>query len=241
MSYREEARNYLRKYMSTRNTEDFERAFVKYQSLIYSKADGEPMSGDFLNHGLLMDLHSQYYVNEAVRYYNEVINKDESARGEEYYQAHRALIILLSRNNRSHENIDRYKAMVKAEPDNWRAYQLLSKAYYWARQYDDAWLAMEAALKFEQESSELLSEAGEVLRALARYDEAIEYYDKSHALNHNDASSLFGKASMYQEMGKYAESIATWEKVIEWYDTHGFGEDEMKMPRAQIELIKKLM
>jgi|GEM_PF-2806606 Putative Zn-dependent protease, contains TPR repeats len=234
------AESALRAYESTGDSSDFEMAASFYELVASPNNDIEYTSKDRLNRAYLMDLHSNDYVKWAIELYNEVIKNDEEIRSEEYYKAHNQLTALLARNNRNHENINRYKKMLAKEPDNWHVYQLLYNSYFAAKQYDDAWLTIEAGLKLEPDNAFLLSEAGNALKAVGRYDEAIESFTRSHELNPDDAGPLYGKACLYMETLKHEEALAAWEYVVEWLEERGFNY-EMEWPKREIENLEKII
>jgi tetratricopeptide (TPR) repeat protein len=237
MGYRNETDRLCGIYESSGKLDDYIKANKAFEALI---AGGNYTSEDMLSFARLQDSHSVYYVKKAIELYNKVIKDEETVRSHVYYNAHYQLITLLARNNRSHESIDRYKKMIKEEPTDYHAYSLLESAYFWAKQYDDAWLVLEAALKLEPNDAALLSEAGYVLKAIGRYEEAIDFFNKSFAQNPENASTLYGKACLYMDIGKYKESIKAWEDVIEWCKKHGFGE-ETDWPKREIEKLQKLI
>lgn len=237
MGYRNETDRLCAVYGVSGKLEDYLEANKAFEELI---ASGNYTSEDMLSFARLQDSHSVYYVKKAIELYNKVIKDEETIRSHVYYKAHYQLIILLARNNRSHESIDRYKKMVADEPSEYHAYSLLENAYFWAKQHDDAWLVMETALKLEPNDAALLSEAGYVLKAIGRYEEAIDFFDKSFALDSENASTLYGKACLYMDIGKFIESIRAWEDVIEWCNTHGFVE-ETEWPKREIERLQKLV
>ncbi|MDF2686540.1 MAG: TPR-domain containing protein [Clostridia bacterium] len=234
MPYKHDADRLASQYESSGKLEDYIAANEAYGKLINS---GMYTNDDLIWYAYLQDCHSSYYVKKAIELYNKAIDEGKNNHDASYYKAHCQLIVLLAKNNRSHESIERYKQMVRDEPGNWRAYQILSNAYFWAKQYDDAWLAIEAAMKFEPNNAGLLSEAGYVLKALGRYDEAIKLYDKSLALDNNDAGSLYGKACLYMDTNRNKEAITAWEDVVTWLEAHGYSV-ETDWPKREIEKLK---
>ncbi len=235
MGYRNDADRLFGIYGSSGKLEDYVAANKTYEKMIES---GNYSNQDLLEYALLQDYHSMYYVKKAIGLYNKIIENGKETRDDVYYKSQSQLIVLLARNNRSHESIDKYKQMVKDEPNNYRAYDLLHQAYFWAKQYDDAWLALEAAMKFEPNNAGLLSDAGYVCKALGRYDEAIDFYDKAFAINSDDASTLYGKACLFMDTGRDEEAIMAWQDVIDWNNSHGFSEAN-KWPETEIAKRKK--
>ena len=238
MGYKNEIEKLCGAYECSGKIEDYLAANEACEKLIES---GNYTNDEMVRYAYLQDNRSHYAAKKAIALYKQVIEKSMENRDISYYTANNQLIILLARNNRSHESIDKYKQMIKDEPNNYHAYWFLSQAYFWAKQYDDAWLAMEAALKFEPINASLLSEAGYIVKALGRYDEAIEFFDKSFSFDNETASTLYGKACLYMDTGKNAESIKAWEDVITWSNAHGFGEADVEWPKREIARLKTLL
>lgn len=225
-------------YENSNKIEDYNASYKAYEKHIES---GNYTNKELVEYAYLQDRHSENIAKKAISLYKQAIENSKANRESSYYKANNQLIILLSRNNRSYESIDMYKQMVKDEPDNYHSYSFLAQAYFWAKQYDDAWLALEAALKLEPNNAGLLSQAGYVVKALGRYDQTIEFFDKSFALDNENASTLYGKACLYMDIGRYAESIKAWEDVIKWSTEHGFDESYVEWPKNEIERIRKLI
>jgi len=237
MGYRNEIDRLVSIYESTSRLEDYMAANEACEKAIEI---GSYTNEDLLSYAYLQDIHSGYYVKKAIKLYNNVIERCKDKRDDTYYKAHGQLIALLSKINRSHESIDRYKKMVKEEPDNYQAYRLLCKAYCQADQYDDAWLAIEAAMKLEPDNAILLSETGYVCKALGRYDEAIDFFDKAFAKDSNNASALYGKACLYMDAGRNEEALKAWKDVVSWLEEHGYSEGTA-WPKAEIKRLEKLI
>jgi tetratricopeptide (TPR) repeat protein len=238
MNYKNEAVRLGYVFEATQKPEDYEMANNAFQELL---AGGDCTNEDVMSYAWLKELNARYYTQQARALYEKIIKDEEEGRSGTYYGAHRQLTVLLSKMDKNHLSIERYKKMVAEEPDNSQVYMLLEQAYFWARQYDDAWLVLEAALKLEPENTGFLSEAGYVLKALGRYDEAIAHYDKAVASTDNDASALYGKACLYMDTHRYPEAIKAWQDVVGWLEARDFGAEAAQWPKAEIERMKKLL
>ena len=76
--------------------------------------------------------------------------------------------------------------------------------------------------------------AGYVCKALKKYDEAIEFANKSYELNSEYMDALYTKAFCQQEMGDYQQAYTTWQQIIQTLRKNGFDvEAQREEKRAQ--------
>ena len=237
MSYRNEADRLCSVYEASGKLEDYLAADSAFSDLF---KNGYYAIEDMTSYGYLQELHADYYNNKAIDIYNKIISDEESNRSEAYYKAHYQLAALLSKLGKSHISIERYKKFISDEPLNYHAYNLLYTVYFWAKQYDDAWLVLEAALKLEPNNPGLLSNAGYALKALGRYEDAINHFNAAIKSQACDASALYGKACLYMDTDRYQEAINAWQEVINWLIIHEFKESTA-WPLTEIERLKRLM
>jgi tetratricopeptide (TPR) repeat protein len=83
----------------------------------------------------------------------------------------------------------------------------------------------------------LLNIAGDICKSLGRYDNAVDYWNKSYEINNEFCDTLYSKACMYMDLGRKEEAIKAWEVVIKWLEEHQL-EYETIWPKREIEKLK---
>jgi tetratricopeptide (TPR) repeat protein len=152
-----------------------------------------------------------------------------------YNKAKKSVIELLSKMGRNHKNIDKYKSLLRENPDDVMMYVHLTLAFKLARQYDDAMETIAAGLKLQNNQFMLLWYAGEICKALARYDDAFAYWNKAKP---EFVNCLFSTACLYQELGQTEDAIRAWEKVVAFFEERGYV-NELVYPKEQLALLLK--
>jgi tetratricopeptide (TPR) repeat protein len=77
-----------------------------------------------------------------------------------------------------------------------------------------------AALRFDPEHPEALSNCGLALYDLERIDEALRCFDAALAISPKSVSALLGRGKALAELDRYGEALADFERVLELYPDH---------------------
>lgn len=211
-AYDNNAIRLLAVYEQSHNQDDFIRADAEFRKLFES---GSYTLNDVRSYGILYEYHMYSCRDKALEQYDKVIA--QKAGDDTYYSARQQKILLLSRIGRSQESIAQEKENLQSDPCNLNNHLTLIEAYHWAGEHEKALEAFEQALlRFPEGSAALYTYAGDACRALRRYDEAFAHWDKAQALNGDFIDSLFSAAFCYDELGRYEEAIAAWQRIIDW-------------------------
>ena len=62
---------------------------------------------------------------------------------------------------------------------------------------------------------QVLIDKGDTLTDLGNYEEAITYYDKALAIDHNNSSALYNKSLALAGLGRLKESLAYYSKALD--------------------------
>jgi tetratricopeptide (TPR) repeat protein len=216
MGYQTEQERLLCKYEASKKQEDFD------ELLVYMKPaldNGSETADDIGMLAYAYDMQANIYTDKAIELYNKYLDMRKGAKDRRYYKNGRQLINILSRNGRNHENIEKYKGLIQEFPGDTEMYVALALSYKLAHQYDEAWEVIQAGLKLDNKKFSLLSYAGDVCKALGKYDDALKYWDMA---GEEFIDCLYSKALLCTELGQKDNAIKTWERVIAWLEEKGF-------------------
>lgn len=235
-AYANNAVRLLSVYEQSHNQDDFIRADAEFNKLFDS---GNYTLDDVRSYGVLYEYHMYYCRDKALAQYDKVIA--EKAGDDTYNSARQQKILLLSHVGRAQESIEQERKNLEEDPENVQNHIALMVAYYFAGQYEQALEAYRQAMeRFPEGHAALCTYAGDSCRALKRYDEAFSYWSKAQALNDDFIDSLFSMAFCYRELGRHAEEIDTWQRIIDWLMKRGMVY-EQGLPRNMIKSAREKM
>jgi transcriptional regulator with XRE-family HTH domain len=242
IAYKNKARRLGAIYENTRREsdflkrgEDFARAEQAFKSLL---ENNENCTHDNLMfYAVLYSMRSQDYVDKAIELFTKSIELGETVKDADYYKAQRLLIGFLYRNNRIHESVNKHEALVHNEPNNIQNLISLTIVYWHMKEFEKAWDVIVPGLKIEPENAILLYWAGEISKNFGKYEDAINFWDKSYEIDKEIPDNLFSKAFLYQELGKDEKAIEMWEEIIKWLEIRGYDVDT-QFPKRELTKLK---
>lgn len=218
LAYKNYAQRLLSVYESTGNSEDFIRAEREFQKLLETK---EYTPDDLRSFGVLYHYMTKNCAKQAERYFDEVIKHTKSIDVENYYRTCRQKMVLLSETGRSEENIAVQSAALERDAGNPEQWILLIAAYYYANRYEKAYeLVLEAIKSFPDEDCVYIY-AGNICRALEKYDEAFAYWNKALEIDNTFLDAKYSIGFCYEEIGEYDKAYQTWKELAEELDRRG--------------------
>jgi transcriptional regulator with XRE-family HTH domain len=236
-AYENKEERLLAVYEDTRLAEDFTRADTAYQKLLASNGYTHH---DLMSYGVLHGMRSRDYLKSAIELHEKALECGDKLRDVRYYQAQRQLVGLLWRDDRNKESIEKYEKLLEAEPDNVQTRLCLVIAYEHVS-LEKAWEILEEGLHRSPDDAQLLYAAGEMCKALKRYSDTVDFWDKALVSDSELGGQIAAnKALLYRELGEYEKAFNIWEALIEWLDAHGF-DVEQKWPKRQIEEIRNII
>lgn len=228
-AYDNNAIRLLAVYEQSHNQDDFIRADAEFRKLFDS---GSYTLNDVRSYGVLYEYHMYYCRDKALEQYDKVIA--QKMGDDVYNSARQQKILLLSRIGRSQESIAQERENLRKDSSSINSHLLLIEAYHWAGEHEKALEAFEQAMRrFPEGSAALYTYAGDACRALRRYEEAFDCWNKALAINDDFIDPLFSAAFCYDELGRYEEAIDAWQRIIDWLMKRGMVY-EQGLPRKMI-------
>lgn len=225
-------------YEMTRDPEDFIRCLLEYKKLI---REGKLSLEDKWNMAMLHQFMLAYCRDAAIAWY-DIILVDGPGEGPQIYdRARSSRIKLFFLLGKGEEIIAEQSARAKAEPQNPRETAHLIEAYIFSCRFEDAYNCFKKATESFPNDWELYIHGGDVCKKLARYDEALLYYDKAGEIGTFFCDELYCKAALYEELGDYEKSCSLYTEISRTLHKRGYDvEAEMAENRA-VELRGKIV
>ncbi|MFC1525387.1 tetratricopeptide repeat protein [Candidatus Latescibacterota bacterium] len=107
-----------------------------------------------------------------------------------------------------------YRELVAAYPGDERAHTLLGNHFFAQQEYELAIASYETALDVEPEFSQPYNQMGYAYRFQGDYGKAEEAFEKYIELIPDDPNPYDSYAELLMKMGRYEESIATYQKAL---------------------------
>lgn len=230
-AYRNYAQRLLAVYEASGSSEDFIRAEKEFQKLLQSESY---TADDLRAFGMLY----QYMMNncrkQAEYYFDRVLAEAEEKDAECYYRTARQKLAMWAELGKGEEGIRMQKEALEKDSNNPEQWNLLLAAYFYAKEYKNAYeCALNAIKKFPEEAL-LYVYAGDSCRELKRYEEALNYWEKSLELDNTWLDANYSIGFCYEKLGEYEKAYATWIELAETLEKRGLVvEKEFPMQLAE--------
>ena len=215
-------------FEASRKHEDFMQAYVEYQKLLKS---GEYTTEDLRLYGILHQYMMQVCRDKAEEIFDRVIRKGPAEDPETYWSVRRQRGYFLWEIGRNQENIDEFLPLAEAGSSELQEWICLIQAYTFAEDYDAAWKWVKKAETKFPESAILHIYAGDLLRAMKRYEEAFPHWKRALEMEPQWCDSAYSMASCYKEMGDWANACAVYTQIADDLERRGF-DAEVNWPRT---------
>ena len=224
-------------YEITHKPEDFLKANLEFNRL---KETGNYSLEDCRVHGVILSSMMCYCKQLAVQKFKHITDTFEKAidispENKLYWKTRYQIIHYYIEIGQAEQVCKSQEGRLKERTDDYMEWTALIYAYYYAGNYVAAYDCFKKAEVRFTDKWEIYDIASYVCRALKKYDEAIEYCDKSYALNSEYLDAVYSKAFCYEEMGEYQKAYATWLQIIEAHKKEGYDvEVKREEKRAQV-------
>ncbi len=215
-------------FEASRKPEDFMQAYIEYQKLLKS---GKYTTEDLRLYGILHQYMMQVCCDKAEEIFDRVIKKGPAEDPEVYWSTRRQKGYFLWEIGRNQETIDALLPMVEGGSNDLQEWICLIQAYTFAENYDAAWECLWKAESKFPESAILHICAGDLLRSMKRYDEALPHWKRALEMEPEWCDSAYSMASCYEEMGDWANAYAVYYQIANNLERRGF-DTEANWPRT---------
>ncbi|MBQ8815152.1 MAG: helix-turn-helix domain-containing protein [Lachnospiraceae bacterium] len=199
--------------------EDFIRADIEYRKLLKSE---EYTTEDLRGYGILYQQMMQVCIKKAIELFDRVIDRGPADDPEVYWATQRQKEYFLWQIGRNQENIEAFLPLVNAGSKKLQEWICLIQAFSFAKEYETAWEWLcKAEAKFG-ESAMLHIYAGNLLRSMARYDEAFPHWKRALEMEPEWCDAAYSMASCYEEMGDYANAYEVYIQIADDLERRGF-------------------
>ena len=231
-------------YEITHKPEDFCKADAEFNQL---KETGNYSLEDCRLHGVILSSMMCYCKQLAPQKFKHIIDtfektEDISPENKVYWKTRYQIIHYYIEIGQAEQVCQNQEMRLKKRGDDYMEWTALIYAYYYAGKHDTAYAHFKNAEAMFSDKWEIYDIASYVCRALKKYNEAIEYCDKSYELNSEYLDAVYSKAFCYEEMGDYQKAYATWLQIIETLKKEGYDVEvqrEEKRAQACLEKMKE--
>lgn len=215
-------------FEASQKPEDFLRADMEYRKML--------KSGDFTNedlrlYGILYQQMMQVCRDKAEELFERVLKKGPAEEPEVYWSVMRQRGYFRWEIGRNRENIDTFLPLVEAGSRELQEWICLIQAYTFEEDYDAAWGWVRKAEAIFPESATLHIYAGDLLRAMKRYDEAFTHWERALEMEPQWCDAAYSMGFCYEELGEYGKAYEVWTRIADGLERRGF-EAEVSLPRS---------
>lgn len=139
-----------------------------------------------------------------------------------YSSAAQQNIALLCNLDKGHEEAVRYDEELASNPSDYRLWLLCTAAHEYAGEYEQALDVAMKAMECFPDRAALYVHAGNICRALKRYDEAFAYWHKTIELDSTYLDAVYSMGFCYEELEQYSEAYKVWTELVRELDRRGF-------------------
>lgn len=233
VAYRSKAHRLASLYESEPASESFSAAEAELLKVIEKPVSVDPylQAEDLRALGHLYETHMHDCRDRALDYYDRAIETAWCQREHLYACFEQQKISFLAQIGRGQESVERYLALIQEEPENCENHICAICAAFQTGQYELADGLFRKCLPKWGDNLMLLKLGGDVCRALKRYGQAFEYWNKSLELNEKRTEdtgengfmdALFSIADCYGELGEGAKAYQAWKEIADRLGKLGF-------------------
>lgn len=219
--YREDARAYasyaqrlLAVYEASGRPEDFLAAEQEFARMDAMTAD------DLRSWGVLHHYMMSHSADQALRKLEQAMEHPDATE-QVYASAAQQRILLLCCLGRGKEEAARYDRELAANPADPLRWVLCTAAHEFAEAHEHALeVAQEGIARFP-ENVPLHVHAGDICRALKRYDEAFSHWQRALELDSGFLDAVYSMGFCYEELGQFDKAFRVWTELTRELDRLG--------------------
>ena len=210
-------------YEDTRDPEDFIRVDAEYKNILKK---GPLSAEDLRTYGVAHHFMMNYCKDKALKLFNEVL-KMKSDRCDDlddttYWRTRYQRLGLRAQIGQSEKNISEQLEHTSKYPEISREWALLISAYIHADQSEKAYEAFLTAVEKFPDDWDILVQGGDCCRALKKYIEAFQCWDKALELEPDFIDPKYSKVFAYEELGEFEKAYALRCELAEYLKNSGF-------------------
>lgn len=138
------------------------------------------------------------------------------------------------------QSIEYFKQRISENPEDLKAYALLTQAYYLADQLPEAQKVIEAAYKIDSEHPLITYWKGLIYSRLGRLDQALDLMNQTISHDPTFIDARYTLANLYERLQKLEEAVEEWQLIIAYHREH-FPEVSMDWEEEQLARLKSKM
>lgn len=138
-----------------------------------------------------------------------------------YSSAAQQKIALLCDLGKGHEEAVRYDGELANNPSDYRLWLLCTAAHEYDGEYEQALDVAKNAMGYFPDKAALYIHAGDICRALKRYDEAFAYWHKAIDLDSTYLDAVYSMGFCYEELEQYSKAYKVWTELVRELDRRG--------------------
>lgn len=221
--YRADAKGYpsyaqrlLAVYEASGRSEDFLAAEQEFARM---SAD-ELTADDLRSWGVLYHYMMKHSAIQAQRKLEQAMQHPDVTE-QVYSSAAQQKIALLCNLGKGHEEAVRYDEELANNPSDYRLWLLCTAAHEYAGEYEQALDVAKKAMECFPDKAALYIHAGDICRALKRYDEAFAYWRKTIELDSTHLDAVYSMGFCYEELEQYSKAYKVWTELVRELDRRG--------------------
>ncbi|MBQ6931135.1 MAG: helix-turn-helix domain-containing protein [Clostridia bacterium] len=224
-------------YENSRDPEDFMRCRNEYLKLI---KQGTLSTADKWQYGWIHMYMMNYCRDIAVEWYDKAVADNPEDDPQNYSIACMQRIWMFFLLKKEDEIISELKEKVKANPDDHIATDNLLIALIWAEKNEEAYSIFKKAIQKFPDDWHMYIHGGEIAKALKKYDEALEYYDKAGEIGTYFCDEMDCKSNLYAETGEYEKAYNEKMKMAAVYRQRGYDVEAEMVEKQAKEYLEKM-
>lgn len=221
--YRADAKGYpsyaqrlLAVYEASGRSEDFLAAEQEFARMSASELTAD----DLRSWGVLYHYMMKHSAIQAQRKLEQAMQHTDVTE-QVYSSAAQQKIALFCDLGKGHEEAVRYDEELTNNPSDFRIWLLCTAAHEFAGEYEQALDVATKGIERFPDKASLHIHAGDICRALKRYEEAFAYWHKALELDSSYLDAVYSMGFCYEELEQYHEAYKVWSELVRELDRRG--------------------
>lgn len=221
--YRADAKGYpsyaqrlLAVYEASGRSEDFFAAEQEFTRLRASELTAD----DLRSWGVLYHYMMKHSAVQAQRKLEQAMQHPDVTE-QVYSSAAQQKIALFCDLGKGHEEAVRYDEELAGKSSDFRIWLLCTAAHEFAGEYEQALDVATRGIERFPDKASLHVHAGDICRALKRYEEAFNHWHKALDLDSSYLDAVYSMGFCYEELEQYHKAYTVWTELVRELDRRG--------------------